>query len=88
MDDYPVLNVEETHPLIQTARRAAKRLDHPLDIQKTGGGSDANILCGKGIETVILGIGMENVHTTKEQIALSNMVDSARFIMEIINCWR
>ena len=87
VDDYPVLKVPEDHLLIEAAKEAATRLGHQLDVQKTGGGSDANILCGKGIDTVILGIGMENVHTTQERITLSNMVDSARLILEIIKCW-
>lgn len=88
VDDYPLLKVHEGHPLVRTAEKAAQKLGRSLDIQKTGGGSDANILCSKGIDTVVLGIGMEEVHTTHERIALSNMVDSAEFIFEIIRQWQ
>ncbi len=87
IDDYPVLNVPEDHRLVTTAREAAASMGRELKVETTGGGSDANILCGKGIDTVILGIGMENVHTTDEHIALSDMVECARFILEIISKW-
>ena len=87
VDDYPLLNVPEDHRLVTTAREAAASLGKELKVETTGGGSDANILCGKGIETVVLGVGMENVHTTDERIALSDMVETARFIFEIISKW-
>jgi len=86
--DYPLLRIPEEHPLVTTARSAAKALGRELLVQGTGGGSDANVLCGKGIDTAILGIGMEDVHTTKEQISLRAMVDSTEFILEIIRQWR
>lgn len=86
-DDYPLLNIPEDHVLIETARSAAGHLGHSLKVQETGGGSDANILCGKGISTAILGIGMEKVHTTNECISLKAMVDTTQLVLQIIERW-
>lgn len=87
-DDYPLMNVPENHKVIQTVMKAGKRLQRNLHLEKTGGGSDANIFNRKGLATIILGIGMQKVHTTEEFIRLSDMVDSCKLVMEIIKDWQ
>ncbi|MBW1719798.1 MAG: M20/M25/M40 family metallo-hydrolase [Deltaproteobacteria bacterium] len=87
IDDYPLMSVSEEHPLITTAVKAAKELGRKLRLNMTGGGSDANILNAKGFATVIMGVGMQNVHTTSEHISLDDMVATAELVMEIIGKW-
>ena len=87
-DDYPLMKVYQDHPVVTTVLKAGKNLGRELHLEKTGGGSDANIFNQKGLSTVILGIGMQKVHTTEEFIRLSDMVDSCRLVLEIINCWK
>ena len=84
VDDYPLMSVSEGHPLITTAVKAAKGLGRKLRLDMTGGGSDANIFNAKGLATVVMGIGMQNVHTTSEHIRLDDMVDAAEMVLEII----
>jgi len=87
IDDYPLMSVSEEHPLVATAEKVAKELGRKLRPGMTGGGSDANIFNAKGLATVIMGIGMQNVHTTSEHIRLDDMVASAEFVLEIIGKW-
>lgn len=87
IDDYPLMSVSEEHPLVATAGKVAKELGRKLRPGMTGGGSDANIFNAKGLATVIMGIGMQNVHTTSEHIRLDDMVASAEFVLEIIGKW-
>ena len=87
IDDYPLMSVSEEHPLVATAEKVAKELGRKLRPGMTGGGSDANIFNAKGLATVIMGIGMQNVHTTSEHISLDDMVASAEFVLEIIGKW-
>ena len=87
IDDYPLMSVSEEHPLVATAEKVAKELGRKLRPGMTGGGSDANIFNAKGLATVIMGIGMQNVHTTSERISLDDMVASAEFVLEIIGKW-
>jgi len=87
VDDYPLMSVSEEHPLVATAEKVAKELGRKLRPGMTGGGSDANIFNAKGLATVIMGIGMQNVHTTSERISLDDMVASAEFVLEIIGKW-
>ncbi|MEA1868262.1 MAG: M20/M25/M40 family metallo-hydrolase [Thermodesulfobacteriota bacterium] len=88
IDDYPLMSVSEGHPLITTAMKAAKRLGRKLILDMTGGGSDANIFNAKGLATVVMGIGMQNVHTTSEHIRLDDMVASTELVLEIIRIKR
>ena len=88
IDDYPLMSVSEEHPLITTAVKAAQGLGRKLGLDMTGGGSDANIFNAKGLATVVMGIGMQNVHTTSEHIRLDDMVDAAEMVLEIIQMKR
>ena len=87
IDDYPLMSVSEGHPLITTAVKAAKGLGRKLRLDMTGGGSDANIFNAKGLATVVMGIGMQNVHTTSEHIRLDDMVAAAELVLKIIRKW-
>ncbi len=49
-----------------------------------GGGSDANNMCKNGIQTVVVGTGMDKVHTTDEQIAVADLESTARMVLELI----
>jgi tripeptide aminopeptidase len=87
VDDYPAMSIPDDHQLIKAAVDAAKALGRNISTGKTGGGSDANIFNGKGLSTVIMGIGMQKVHTTSECIRLDDMVGACRLVLEIIKGW-
>ncbi len=86
-DDYPVMSVPEDHPAVKAVLEAGKRLGRNLRLEMTGGGSDANIFNSKGLTTLILGIGMQKVHTTEEFIRLEDMEKSCLLAMELLNTW-
>ncbi len=48
------------------------------------GGSDANSLNGRGIESVNLGIGAQNPHSNDEFIYLEDLVKSAEIALELV----
>ncbi len=86
-NDYPRMIVPAEHPVVVTALQAGKALGRGLRVEKSGGGSDANVFNGKGLATVIMGIGMQKVHTTEEFIRLDDMVATAELVVEIIRRW-
>ena len=81
---YPAINLDPEEPVVQIAVRAARALGKEPVLARTGGGSDANIFNGQGIRCANLGIGMKKVHTTEEYIAVKSLVDSTRYILQII----
>jgi tripeptide aminopeptidase len=70
--------------MVALARKAAAGLGRTLRTKKSGGGSDANIFFEHGIMVGVLGTGMRDVHTTRENILLEDMVKAAELVLEII----
>ena len=66
------------------AKSAAAVLGQDLQVRLGGGGSDANIFNGQGIEMIILATGMKKVHTHDEYVALADMVKVTELLVEII----
>ncbi len=82
--DFSHMNVPEEHIVVRLAQKAANRQGYQLVCKASGGGSDANIFAGNGIVTGILGTGMRDMHTVRESVRLSDMLQSAELILEII----
>lgn len=83
-EDFPAMQVSESAPVLKTVIEAGLALGRPQEIRAAGGGSDANIFNGNGIDMVILASGMNKVHTVNEQVALEDMVQTSRLLVEII----
>lgn len=75
---------EDTAPVVQLASRALKTLGLTSKTFHSGGGSDANIFNGMGIPTVNLAVGYNEIHTTKENIAISDLVKTAELVIAIV----
>ncbi|MHB8840413.1 MAG: M20/M25/M40 family metallo-hydrolase, partial [Candidatus Aquicultor sp.] len=51
---------------------------------KSGGGSDTNIFNAKGISTVNLGMGAEDVHTDEEYVPVQELSNMAQLLVELV----
>lgn len=81
---YPSYEYDENDKVVNIAQRAAIKLGHESKLLSSGGGSDANIFSGFGIPTVNLAVGYEEIHTTKEKIALKDLVKITSLLMAIV----
>ena len=63
---------------------ACRKLGKEVSFIKSGGGSDANIMNGKGIPAVNIGVGMSNVHTTAEYIAIKDLEAAAQMVEKLL----
>ncbi len=83
--DFPRMSVPENAGIVALAQQAAKRLGREMRDRLGGGGScDANVFNENGIEMVIVGTGMQNVHSTEEEVAVEDLVKVAEFLVEVI----
>lgn len=82
--DFPSMSVGENAPIVKLARTAAENIGQELKVRLGGGGSDANIFNGHGIEMIILSTGMKKVHTHDESVALADMTEVSQLLLEII----
>ncbi len=83
-EDFPAMQVAENAGILQLVRAAGTALGRPQEVRAAGGGSDANVYNGKGIEMVILATGMAKVHTVHEQVSVEDMVKVSELLVEII----
>ncbi|TQR19664.1 M20/M25/M40 family metallo-hydrolase [Psychrobacillus vulpis] len=81
---YPGFRFEEDHQVVQVAKRAVERIGRTADIKTSGGGSDANVIAGFGIPTVILSVGYEEIHTTNERMPVEELEKLADLLVEIV----
>ena len=81
--EYPAIRLNNEEPLLTLLKKASTTLDRPLKQLISGGGSDANIFNGHGLKTAILGIGMNKVHTTDENISINDMIQTSELIISM-----
>lgn len=82
--NYPEINISKDSEVIKLVDSAIKRIGLVTHLESTGGGSDTNIMSGKGLQAVTLAIGMSNVHTISEYIAIKDMEKTAELVAAII----
>lgn len=82
---YPGLDVSPDSPLVLRAQDACARLGLPFAAIATGGGSDANIFAGHGIECINLAIGMSKVHTTEEFITVESLLQTTQLTAALMH---
>jgi tripeptide aminopeptidase len=82
--NYPEVNLPKDALVIKLVDSAIKKMGLSTNLRSTGGGSDTNIMSGKGLQAVTLGIGMMNVHTTSEYISVESMDRTAELIAAIV----
>ncbi|MFQ5883130.1 MAG: M20/M25/M40 family metallo-hydrolase [Candidatus Methylomirabilales bacterium] len=82
--DYDRLFIPEEARIVRLVQQAARNLPQEITLWRTGGASDANILCSKGLEVANVGTGQREVHTVREHLLLSDMARSAALIVETV----
>jgi tripeptide aminopeptidase len=66
------------------AASAIESLGFELIPKKGGGGTDGHIYTAAGIPCVVLSAGMAEVHTSAEHVAIQDMVDSAKVLIQAL----
>lgn len=82
--EYDAYSLDESEPVVGIVRDACARIGLTADLVATGGGSDGNNFNKLGLPSVVLGVGMTDVHTTAENIRIVDIENSARLALAII----
>lgn len=82
---YDPYVLSEESCTVKLAYQAAIAANLIPRLEATGGGSDANFFNLYGIETAVIGIGMQKCHTLEEFIEEEDLCCTANWIVEIIN---
>ncbi|MCX6020296.1 MAG: M20/M25/M40 family metallo-hydrolase, partial [Chloroflexi bacterium] len=81
---YDLLSVPDDAPIVRLVLNAAANVGATINVRATGGGCDANVYGGKGMQIANLGTGMRDIHTVKESIDLRDLDRAAKLVLEIV----
>lgn len=81
---FDSFNIPNDDPFAQEIGRTMADMDLTAKFEPTGGGSDANFYNANGIKAVVVGTGVRDLHTTKESLTISEMVQAAGFCEKLI----
>lgn len=82
--DFMPYTIPENSPVFQETVRAIKKVGLEPTPKISLGGSDANSLNGRGIQSVNLGIGAQNPHSNEEFILIEDLIKSAEIAFELV----
>lgn len=82
--DFMPYTILETSPVFKETVRAIKKVGLEPTPKISLGGSDANSLNGRGIESINLGIGAQNPHSNEEFIFIEDLIKSAEIALELV----
>lgn len=81
---YDAFLIEENDPALRLFSRACQSMDVPMNVAKSGGGSDANWFGTKGFPAVLVGVGMTDFHTNKENLKEQDLYDAGLLVYKLI----
>ena len=81
---YDAYLVDADSKVVKVAQAAAAKLGMSGDLRTTLGGSDANIYNTKGVPSIVVATGMEEIHTHNEFITVADLVATAELTVELI----
>jgi tripeptide aminopeptidase len=82
-EEYRGFVIDEDDLLVQFVLDHARALDLPTRTVISGGGSDANVFMEKGLDSLVLGTGMTDVHGPDESLAVVDMEELTRLCIAL-----
>jgi tripeptide aminopeptidase len=82
--EYDGFHIGDDARPVKIARAASRSIGLTPIITGTNGGSDANEFNARGIQTVVLGMGGRDYHSTKESISLAELVKLTEWIIALV----
>ena len=83
-EEYQAFRVDENAEIVKLGQNAAQKMDLNSYTIIGGGGSDVNIFNQNGLQMVIVGTGMDAVHTVKEFIKINELKAGAEWVRNAI----
>lgn len=82
--DYPVLKPKDDLSFAKEFAEIYEELDVPAELKVIGGGSDSNIFAKQGFNSIIIGVGMNDVHTVEEYLELEELFKTTKALIRYI----
>lgn len=83
-NDYPLLKSKDDLAFAKDFAKVYDKFDLEPEFIIIGGGSDANFFAQEDFNSLIIGVGMTNAHTTQEYLKLDEMYMATKVIIEYL----
>jgi tripeptide aminopeptidase len=83
-EDFRGFALGEAALPVRIARAAADHAGFTVRIAGSGGGSDVNVFNAKGLPSVNLGVGYQDIHSPAESMSLERLADTYRFAEALV----
>ena len=81
---YEARAISEDAPVVQAAIAAVRSVGLEPIAKTITGGTDALILCNRGIDAVVLGTGIQGAHSTDEQITVADLETASTIVRNLL----
>lgn len=79
-----LFSIDKDNEFVKFIENKNEKIGVTSNITFSTGGFDANILNNNGINTVVLSVGTENVHTTKERLNIIEFEKLSKLVLELM----
>ena len=82
---FQMYNLDPEEQIVRLVTRVMRDMDLVPNIRPSGGGTDGNVMRLHGIESVVVGMSTNEMHTVDEYVIIPDLVNTARFCQEVIS---
>ncbi len=84
---YESFRLSEKEPVVEAALSASRFVGLSAETKISNGGLDANWLSARGLPTVTLGCGQQNVHTVNESLHIESFLHACQIALLLATDW-
>jgi tripeptide aminopeptidase len=81
---FQMYNLDPQEAIVRLATRVMGDMGMTPDIRPSGGGTDGNVFRLNGIESVVVGMSTNEMHTVDEYVVIPDLVNTARFCQRVM----
>ena len=81
---FRMYTLDPDESVVRMARRSMEDLKLVPDIRPSGGGTDGNVMRRQGIQSVVVGMATNGMHTVDEYVVIPDLVNTATFCRRLI----
>lgn len=81
-EDYPALVSKDNLKFANEFKKAYEKVGVDAKLQIIGGGSDANFFAKEEFNSIVIGVGMQKVHTKEEYLEIDQLTLTTKAVIE------
>tara|TARA_A100001037_G_scaffold306693_1_gene354170 strand:+ start:60875 stop:61954 length:1080 start_codon:yes stop_codon:yes gene_type:complete len=83
-ENFESYQINNNESILLKVQNALSELGLEPDLKPSGGGTDGNVFRKNGITSIVVGMATHNMHTLREYVTISDLVDAAHFCETIL----